>query len=57
MVQDCGLRFQDRISVLDIRIWRDRKINSYELKNGNDVDDGISYISYNYEKTGKNIKF
>ena len=34
MVHDCGLIFQDLISVLDIRIWRDRKINGYESKNG-----------------------
>lgn len=32
-------------------------MKAHNLKNGNDVDDGISYISYNYEKTGKNIKF
>ena len=38
MVHDYGLRFQDRISVLDIRIWRYRKINSYELKNVNVVE-------------------
>ena len=34
MVHDCDLIFQDLIYVLDIRIWRDRKINGYESKNG-----------------------
>lgn len=32
MVKDCGLIFQDLIYVLDIGIWRDRKINGYESK-------------------------
>jgi hypothetical protein len=30
MVQDCGLNFQDRIYVLDIRSWLHKKINGYE---------------------------
>jgi hypothetical protein len=32
MVHDYNLRFQDWISVLDIRIWRDREINGYGTK-------------------------
>ncbi len=38
MVQDCGLIFQDLIYVLDIRIWRDREINGYESKNGQNYE-------------------
>jgi hypothetical protein len=29
-------------------------MKAHNLKNGNDVDDGISYISYNYENRVKN---
>ena len=38
MILDCGLIFQDLIYVLDIRILRDREIDGYESKNGQNYE-------------------